>query len=208
MQQELIEMLEKVLNWYDYIGSDSYYAKDTGKLTEEAEALIKKAKNNAPSVLQGVELRKELDSANDFIKSLADLIQKYETMLGYRTTNAPEGAYALAEAKGESSVNTELDLACTDCICQHDFALDPKSSIRICLKCGTPERLSKNVAKPEQEVGLTDRQFDLICQAIDKADTVTMDGDYMLDSDDCIRVVRIMQVLFDIAALRAKKNKL
>lgn len=53
MQQELIEMLEKLLNWYDYIGSDSYYAKDTGKLTEEADALIKKAKktkNNAPAV--------------------------------------------------------------------------------------------------------------------------------------------------------------
>ena len=101
---------------------------------------------------QEVELRKELDSANDFIKSLADLIQKYETMLGYRTTNAPEGAYALAEAKGESSLNTELDLACADFTCQHDFALDPKSSIRICLKCGTPERLSKNAPAPAQEV--------------------------------------------------------
>ena len=61
---------------------------------------------------------------------------------------------------------------------------------------------------PAQEVGLTDRQFDLICQAIDKADTATMEGDYMLDSDDCIRVVRVMQVLFDIAALRAKGGKL
>ena len=55
-----------------------------------------------------------------------------------------------------------------------------------------------------QEVGLTASQFDLICQAIDKADTVTMEGDYMLDSDDCIAVVRVMQALFDIAALRAK----
>lgn len=107
------------------------------------------------------ELRKELDSANDFIKSLADLIQKYETMLGYRTTNAPEGAYALAEAKGESSVNTELDLACADSTCQHDFALDPKSSIRICLKCGTPERLAKKTAAP---VGLTDEErADMAC---------------------------------------------
>jgi len=58
--------------------------------------------------------------------------------------------------------------------------------------------------EPAQEAGLIARQFDLICQAIDKADTVTMDGDYMLDSDDCIRVVRVMQALFDIAALRAK----
>jgi len=110
------------------------------------------------------ELRKELDSANDFIKSLADLIQKYETMLGYRTTNAPEGAYALAEAKGESSVNTELGLASADSTCQHDFALDPKSSIRICLKCGTPERLAKKTAAPAQEVGLTDEErADMAC---------------------------------------------
>jgi len=56
-----------------------------------------------------------------------------------------------------------------------------------------------------QEVGLTASQFDLICQAIDKADTATMEGDYMLDSDDCIAVVRVMQVLFDIEALREKQ---
>jgi hypothetical protein len=49
-----------------------------------------------------------------------------------------------------------------------------------------------------QEVGLIARQFDLICQAIDKADTATMEGDYMLDSDDCINVVRVMQALFDV----------
>ena len=61
-----------------------------------------------------------------------------------------------------------------------------------------------SAAVPAQEAGLIARQFDLICQAIDKADTVTMEGDYMLDSDDCIAVVRVMQALFDIAALRAK----
>ena len=61
--------------------------------------------------------------------------------------------------------------------------------------------------KTKQEVGLTASQFDLICQAIDKADTITLEGDYMLDSDDCIGVVRVMQVLFDIAALRAKGGK-
>ena len=66
---------------------------------------------------------------------------------------------------------------------------------------------AKNNNAPAQEVGLTNRQFDLICQAIDKADTVTMEGDYMLDSDDCIAVVRIMQVLFDVDALRAKEKK-
>ena len=60
---------------------------------------------------------------------------------------------------------------------------------------------------PAQEVVLTNHQFDLICQALDKADTVTMEGDYMLDSDDCIAVVRVMQALFDIAALRAKGGK-
>ena len=49
--------------------------------------------------------------------------------------------------------------------------------------------------------------FDLICNAIDKADTITMEGDYMLDSDDCIAVVRVMQVLLSVRAamLAAKK---
>ena len=48
--------------------------------------------------------------------------------------------------------------------------------------------------------------FDLICNAIDKADTITMEGDYMLDSDDCIAVVRVMQVLLSVrtAMLAAK----
>lgn len=58
---------------------------------------------------------------------------------------------------------------------------------------------------PAQEEGLTARQFDLICQAIDKADTITMEGDYMLDSDDCISVVRVMQVLFDIKSFAQRK---
>lgn len=63
---------------------------------------------------------------------------------------------------------------------------------------------AKNNA-PAQEEGLTARQFDLICQAIDKADTITMEGDYMLDSDDCISVVRVMQVLFDIKSFAQRK---
>lgn len=42
--------------------------------------------------------------------------------------------------------------------------------------------------------------FDLICNAIDKADSITMEGDYMLDSDDCIAVVRVMQVLLSVRA--------
>ena len=51
--------------------------------------------------------------------------------------------------------------------------------------------------------------FDLICNAIDKADTITMEGDYMLDSDDCIAVVRVMQVLLSVRAamLAAKDSK-
>lgn len=51
-----------------------------------------------------------------------------------------------------------------------------------------------------------DDDFDLICNAIDKADTITMEGDYMLDSDDCIAVVRVMQVLLSVrdAMLAAK----
>ena len=85
------------------------------------------------------QLRKELSDANDFIQSLADLCVKYETLLGYRKTKAPEGASELAEARGESNVNTELDLAMPDSICDHVFVLDPKSSIRICNKCGTVE---------------------------------------------------------------------
>ena len=65
--------------------------------------------------------------------------------------------------------------------------------------------ISATPAASSQPVTLTDRQFDLICQAIDKADTITMEGDYMLDSDDCIGVVRVMQALFSIAALREKQ---
>ena len=45
---------------------------------------------------------------------------------------------------------------------------------------------------------MTDGVFDLICGAIDKADTVTMEGDYMMDSDDCIAVVRVMQALLSV----------
>lgn len=45
-----------------------------------------------------------------------------------------------------------------------------------------------------------DDDFDLICNAIDKADSITMEGDYMLDSDDCIAVVRVMQVLLSVRA--------
>lgn len=52
-----------------------------------------------------------------------------------------------------------------------------------------------------------DDDFDLICNAIDKADTITMEGDYMLDSDDCIAVVRVMQVLLSVrAAMLAAKG--
>lgn len=48
-------------------------------------------------------------------------------------------------------------------------------------------------------IGSRDKEFDLICQAIDKADSITMEGDYMLDSNDCINVVRVMQALLDIS---------
>ena len=40
--------------------------------------------------------------------------------------------------------------------------------------------------------------YDLICNAIDLADTESMKGDYMLDSGDCIAVVRTMQALIEI----------
>lgn len=49
-----------------------------------------------------------------------------------------------------------------------------------------------------QAVPMTDRVFDLICNAIDEADTLTMEGDYMMDSDDCIAVVRVMQALLHV----------
>lgn len=52
-----------------------------------------------------------------------------------------------------------------------------------------------NQPKPQP---MTDELFDLICNAIDKADTITMEGDYMLDSDDCIAVVRVMQALLSV----------
>ena len=40
--------------------------------------------------------------------------------------------------------------------------------------------------------------YDLICNAIDLADTESMNGDYMLESGDCIAVVRTMQALIEI----------
>ena len=40
--------------------------------------------------------------------------------------------------------------------------------------------------------------YDLICNAIDLADTESMKGDYMLDYSDCIAVVRTMQALIEI----------
>ena len=55
-------------------------------------------------------------------------------------TNAPEGASELAKARGKSSVNTGLGLASLHSTCSHVFALDPRSSIRMCNLCGTVER--------------------------------------------------------------------
>ena len=58
-----------------------------------------------------------------------------------------------------------------------------------------------------QAPSVPDDDFDLICNAIDKADTITMEGDYMLDSDDCIAVVRVMQVLLSVRdAIDAAKD--
>ena len=89
-----------------------------------------------------------------------------------------------------------------DSICDHVFVLDPKSSIRICNKCGTVECKKHTHSAPS----VPGDDFDLICNAIDKADTITMEGDYMLDSDDCIAVVRVMQVLLSVrAAMLAAK---
>ena len=77
---------------------------------------------------------------------------------------------------------------------------------------GTPSDFSKRFTaeilalRPEQ-VPMTDELFDLICNAIDKADTITMEGDYMLDSDDCIAVVRVMQALLSVrTAMLATKD--
>ena len=62
----------------------------------------------------------------------------------------------------------------------------------------------RDAAHPAPSV--PDDDFDLICNAIDKAATITMEGDYMLDSDDCIAVVRVMQVLLSVrAAMLAAK---
>ena len=67
-------------------------------------------------------------------------------------------------------------------------------------------RAAKQHTHPATSV--PDDDFDLICNAIDKADTITMEGDYMLDSDDCIAVVRVMQVLLSVrAAMLADKQK-
>ena len=49
MQQELIEMLEKMVKYFDELPSDSYYADETCSILTEAEKLVEKAKNNAPA---------------------------------------------------------------------------------------------------------------------------------------------------------------
>jgi len=146
-QIDLSVMETKTLEPFGYFRPEPFGWTDCAADEEGAVALYEAT----PDVAS---LRKELESANDFIKSLADVFQKYEELLGYRKTNAPEGASELAEAKGESSLNTELDLACANSTCQHDFALDPKSSILICLKCGTPERRAMKTAAPSQPVTL------------------------------------------------------
>ena len=80
---------------------------------------------------------------------------------------------------------------------------------------GAPSEFSKRftaeiLALRPVQVPMTDEVFDLICNAIDKADTITMEGDYMLDSDDCITVVRVMQVLLSVRhgiTAQAKKEQ-
>lgn len=66
-----------------------------------------------------------------------------------------------------------------------------------------PHRVHILAMRPAVEP-MTDGVFDLICGAIDKADTVTMEGDYMMDSDDCIAVVRVMQALLSVRGVTAK----
>ena len=55
MQRELIEMLDKMVKYFDEIPSDSYYYRETASILNEAEALVEKAKNcvREPAVPQG-----------------------------------------------------------------------------------------------------------------------------------------------------------
>lgn len=72
---------------------------------------------------------------------------------------------------------------------------------------GRHPTLLKHSPKIHPAPSVPDDDFDLICNAIDKADSITMEGDYMLDSDDCIAVVRVMQVLLSVrAAMLASKE--
>lgn len=69
----------------------------------------------------------------------------------------------------------------------------------------TPDELRRTILALHPAVEpMTDGVFDLICGAIDKADTVTMECDYMMDSDDCIAVVRVMQALLSVRGITAK----
>ena len=69
----------------------------------------------------------------------------------------------------------------------------------------TPDELRRAILALRTAVEpMTDGVFDLICGAIDKADTVTMECDYMMDSDDCIAVVRVMQALLSVRGITAK----
>jgi hypothetical protein len=71
---------------------------------------------------------------------------------------------------------------------------DVVATVRIAYDEDSGEWLGVEAA-PAAAPAVPDVVFDMICGAIDKADSLSMEGDYMLDSNDCISVVRVMQAL-------------
>ena len=148
----------------------------------------------------------ELKPRNPYTDTVADRVAElqYYIASGYKyelrslcvATPAPAPAQEVASAftkaldirlaQGWNLTGNAIPVLYTDTINDYQVRRD---DVWLC---------TTDALKTKQEVGLTASQFDLICKAIDKADTATMEGDYMLGSDDCINVVRVMQALFDV----------
>ena len=146
---------------------------------------------------QAVDAFHAFGDADDF----ASLFELTKKMCALRTAIQQAGAQQPATGEPVAWMASYVDPVGNERVyvtSHHDLAVENDMH-------GTPRPLVFGDTHPASSV--PDDDFDLICNAIDKADTITMEGGYMLDSDDCIAVVRVMQVLLSVrtAMLAAKE---